>query len=92
MATLKIENETFGYSHRDKTTSRVIVSKRTSTCSKYNDRAICAHLVAACIISNTKIVGIKPKVWHWERESENSTKNAHCLLIVYIYYNQKQIY
>ena len=58
---IEIDIETFEYSHRDNTTSRVIVSKRTCTCSKYNDRAICAHLVAACIISNTKVVGIKPK-------------------------------
>ena len=58
---IEIDIETFEYSHRDNTTSRVIVSKRTCTCSKYNDRAICANLVAACIISNTNVVGIKPK-------------------------------
>ena len=69
------ENSTYKYQHEDGTFSVICLATKTCTCSSFMDKAICKHLVAACLKTNTNLPRLvfMPIVFvsRWKEKEEN---------------------
>ena len=63
----------YKYQHDDKSVSTICLENRKCSCAWYLEKAICKHLVAACIPTNSNLPGlvVLPKhfVTRWRKKN-----------------------
>jgi hypothetical protein len=71
----KIAEDKFTYKHADNSISIINVSSKSCSCLSFHDKAICKHLVVACMETRSNLPGlvVMPKilVTRWRRQKRN---------------------